>query len=262
MRTLLAGIFSFLSLSFSAAQNVVETPSFEKKVFQMGNEQMPYALLLPRDYDASKQYPLVLFLHGAGERGADNEKQLVHGADLFTTPLFRKKYPAIVLIPQCAQEDYWSNVKKEVAQDGWPNFSFYKKGTPTKAMLLLEGLLDKVLESYSLDENRLYVGGLSMGGMGTFELVKRNPKMFAAAFPICGGAAPKTIRKYKRPAWWVFHGNADPVVPSIFSTQMVKKFKKRGFDVRYTLYQGIGHNSWDLAFKEPGLFPWLFSNSK
>tara|TARA_B110000977_G_C11087926_1_gene495503 strand:- start:1592 stop:2380 length:789 start_codon:yes stop_codon:yes gene_type:complete len=262
MKTLLTVIFSFLSLGFMLAQSAVQATSFKKKTFQMGADQMPYGILLPEAYDASKSYPLLLFLHGAGERGADNESQLTHGASLFTADSFRKKYPAIVLMPQCAAGDYWSNVKKEVAQVGLPDFSFYKKGAPTKAMLLLEGLLEEVLQNYSLDKNRLYVGGLSMGGMGTFELVKRNPKLFAAAFPICGGAAPKNIRKYKRPSWWVFHGNADPVVPASFSTQMVKKFKKRSFDVRYTLYEGVGHNSWDLAFKEPGLFPWLFSNTK
>jgi predicted peptidase len=262
MKTLLTLIFLFLSLGLVVAQTAVQSTSFEKKTFQMGTDQMPYAILLPDDYDASKSYPLLLFLHGAGERGADNESQLTHGAYLFTTKAFRKKFPAIVLMPQCAVYYYWSNVKKEVPQGGMPNFSFYKKGAPTKAMILLEGLLDEVIQNYSLDKNRLYVGGLSMGGMGTFELIKRNPRLFAAAFPICGGAAPKTLRKYKRPSWWVFHGNADPVVPASFSTQMVKKFKKRGFDVRYTLYEGVGHNSWDLAFKEPGLFPWLFSNTK
>ena len=80
-------------------------------------------------------------------------------------------------------------------------------------------------------------------GMGTFELVKRNPKLFAAAFPICGGASPRAIRKYKRPSWWVFHGNADPVVPADFSTQMVKRFKKRGFEVRYDVIIEIGQGS-------------------
>ena len=262
MKKVITVLLIVLSWGFVAAQDTSETPSYEKRVFHMGEDEMPYAILLPENYDASKSYPLLLFLHGAGERGSDNERQLIHGASLFTAQSFRKKYPAIVLIPQCGSSDYWSNVKKEVTQGGLPDFSFYKKGAPTKAMLLLEGLLDEVLQNYSLDKNRLYVGGLSMGGMGTFELVKRNPKMFAAAFPICGGASPKAIRKYKRPSWWVFHGNADPVVPADFSTQIVKRFKKRGYDVRYTLYEGVGHNSWDLAFKEPGLFPWLFSNTK
>lgn len=262
MKTVLTVLLIVLSLGFMAAQSSPIIPSYEKKVFYMEEDEMPYAILLPENYDVSKSYPLLLFLHGAGERGSDNERQLIHGASLFTAQSFREKYPAVILIPQCGSGDYWSNVKKDVAQDGLPDFSFYKKGAPTKAMLLLEGLLDEVIQSYSLDKNRLYVGGLSMGGMGTFELVKRNPKLFAAAFPICGGALPKAIRKYKRLSWWVFHGNEDPVVPADFSTQMVKRFKKRGLDVRYTLYEGVGHNSWDEAFKEPGLFPWLFSNTK
>lgn len=108
----------------------------------------------------------------------------------------------------------------------------------------------------------MYVGGLSMGGFGTFELVRRNPKLFAAAFPICGGANPITAKKMKHLDWWVFHGEADKVVPPRYSTQMVDAMKKDGLSVKYSLYPGVGHNSWDNAFAEPELLPWLFSKSK
>lgn len=244
------------------AQSQPNSPSFEKKIFLSDQGSLPYAILMPENYDPEKKYPLVLFLHGAGERGDDNELQLVHGSSLFTSASFRAKYPAIVVFPQCAKEDYWSNVKKEAPEAGGVQFSFYKRGKPTTAMKLLEGLLETLSVSYSLDPDRYYVGGLSMGGMGTFELVKRNPRMFAAAFPICGGAAPKRMRRFKKTAWWVFHGAADPVVPYEFSSEMVKGLERVGAKVRFSLYQGVGHNSWDNAFSEAALFPWLFAQSK
>jgi len=252
-----------MCVSFSGyAQYKEPIVSYDKKEFVNDQGSMPYAILLPENYDPSKKYPMLLFLHGAGERGNDNELQLLHGSDLFTSASFRKNYPAIVVFPQCEKGDYWSNVKKETTLDGGATFIFYKGGKPTKAMALVQNLLDELLDDYPVDKDRLYVGGLSMGGMGTFEIVRRNPRLFAAAFPICGGATPKRFRKYKRPAWWVFHGLADPVVPYQFSTEMVKGLEKVRVQPRYSLYQGVGHNSWDNAFKEASLFPWLFSQSK
>lgn len=261
IRNFFLGCLLFVGLLVQA-QSQPNTISFDKKVYLSEQGSLPFAILLPENFDPEKAYPLVLFLHGAGERGHDNDLQLVHGSSLFTSASFRAEYPAIVVFPQCAQDDYWSNVKKEQPENGGLGFSFYKRGKPTTAMNLLEGLIDYLSVNYRLDPNRYYVGGLSMGGMGTFELVKRNPRMFAAAFPICGGAAPKRMRRYKRPAWWVFHGAADPVVPYEFSSEMVKGLERVGAKVRYSLYQGVGHNSWDNAFGEAALFPWLFAQSK
>jgi len=224
---------------------------------------MPYRLLLPENYNPAKKYPLILFLHGAGERGSDNELQLVHGAKLFLRDSIRKNYPAIVVFPQCPASSYWSNVqfktdtvlKKRIMQ-------FSVNGEPTIAMKLLINLLDKLKNEIKIDKRRIYAGGLSMGGMGSFELVSRKPKLFAAAFPICGGANPAIAKKLKQPAWWIFHGLKDNVVDPELSKQMAEALKRIGADVRLTLYPDANHNSWDTAFAEKDLFLWLFSKSK
>jgi predicted peptidase len=236
---------------------------YEKHWMIKGNDSLPYRLLLPENYDASRKYPLILFLHGSGERGNDNEAQLTHGWRLFLRDSIRKSYPAIVVFPQCAANSYWSNV--EIVYDSVSKsrtFNFSEDGPPTVAMKMVLKLLDELNNTYRLDKKQLYVGGLSMGGMGTFELVRRKPKMFAAAFPICGGAAPATAKKLKRVNWWIFHGLKDNVVSPAFSQHMADALKAKGANVRLTLYPNASHNSWDSAFAEKDLLPWLFSNKK
>ena len=226
-------------------------------------DTLRYRLLLPRNYDASKKYPLVLFLHGAGERGSNNESQLVHGSKLFLRDSVRENYPAIVVFPQCPKSSYWSNV--QIVTDSTTkkrSFHFQEGGKPTFAMKMLLELLDELEDRYKLDKDRIYVGGLSMGGMGTYELVRRKPKLFAAAFAICGGANPETAKKLRRPSWWIFHGLKDDVVPPHFSEQMAAAIKAKGGEVKLTLYPNANHNSWDPAFAEKELLPWLFSHKK
>lgn len=234
---------------------------FEKKAFTQGSGVLPYRLLLPKDYDAKKKYPVILFLHGSGERGTDNEKQLTHGAGLFLRDSIRDSYPAIVVFPQCAEKSSWARIKVD-GEWGNRTFTFYKKGQPTQEMLLLEGLIKELKGTFSIKKNQMIVGGLSMGGFGTFELVNRNPGMFSAAFPICGGANPKIAGRLTKTDWWVFHGGADDVVPPQYSTQMVEALKAKKAKVRYSLYPAVKHNSWDYAFKESELVPWLFSKSR
>ncbi len=139
---------------------------------------------------------------------------------------------------------------------------FAVNGKPTIAMKLLISLLEKLEHEYKLDKQKIYLGGLSMGGMGSFELVSRKPELFSAVFPICGGANPAIAKKLKEPAWWIFHGLKDNVVDPDLSKQMAGALKKVGADVRLTLYPDANHNSWDAAFAEKDLFPWLFSNHK
>lgn len=235
--------------------------AFEKRVFSQENDFLPYRILLPKDYDPDKKYPLLLFLHGSGERGNDNEKQLTHGAELFLRDSIRDKYPAIVVFPQCAEKSSWARIR---IQGEWENrsFVFYKKAEPTKEMVLLEGLIAELKIRYGINKNQMYVGGLSMGGFGTFELVNRNPGMFSAAFPICGGANPNIAGRLKKVDWWVFHGGADDVVPPRYSTQMVEALRAKRVNVKYSLYPAVKHNSWDYAFKEPTLIPWIFSKPR
>ncbi len=233
---------------------------YEKKMFIVKKDTLPYRLLLPKNYDPNKSYPLILMLHGAGERGNDNEKQLVHGSKLFLDEKNRDQYPAFVLFPQCPENDYWSNVSAKTSADGKRTFEFQNGGSPTKAMVLVQAMLKEFIKTHIINADQIYVGGLSMGGMGTFEIVNRNPALFAAAFPICGGANPEIATNLKPTDWWVFHGGSDSVVPVEFSQNMVAALNRVGAKVRFSYYPDVDHNSWDNAFAEPQLLPWLFSH--
>jgi predicted peptidase len=179
---------------------------------------------------------------------------------LFLREDIRNQFPAIVVFPQCSKNSFWSNVQfKYDTVTKQRKFEFQKGGEPTVAMKMLLGLLDELKNKYKLDSKRYYVGGLSMGGMGTFELVNRKPKMFAAAFPICGGANTATAKKLAKTNWWIFHGVKDNVVPVQLSQEMADALKANKASVKLTLYPNADHNSWDPAFAEAGLMPWLFS---
>lgn len=248
-------------IAFATLAQVKE--KFQAKTFSSGSIQLPYRILYPKNFDTAQRYPLVLFLHGAGERGSDNQKQLVHGAKLFAADSVMENYPAIVVFPQCPAISYWANIVDQKQPDGSRTFDFPARSKPTPAMSAVMQLIDSLVRLSYVDRNRIYVGGLSMGGMGTFELLARRPKVFAAAFPICGGGNPKNAKRYaRRVNIWVFHGEADNVVPLYHSWRMVDAIKKANGDVRFTVYPGVGHNSWDNAFAEPELLPWLFSNRK
>ncbi|MGN6166031.1 MAG: alpha/beta hydrolase-fold protein [Flavisolibacter sp.] len=252
-----------LFLCISTVMKAQDTSLYERHLYIEKGDTLPYRLLLPKDYDASKKYPLILFLHGSGERGNDNELQLVHGADLFLRDSIRNNYKAIVVFPQCGLNSYWSNVK--IVTDSIQKtrvFNFQSEGEPTIAMKLLLSLLNELPKKYKLDKDRIYVGGLSMGGMGTFEIVHRKPKLFAAAFPICGGANAAIADDLKNAAWWIFHGLKDNVVDPVYSRVMAAALKGEGADVKLTLYPDANHNSWDSAFAERDLMPWLFSKHK
>ncbi|MCL1675718.1 carboxylesterase family protein [Elizabethkingia meningoseptica] len=235
---------------------------FKKFKFTQDEQAMPYRILLPKNYDPGKSYPLVMFLHGRGESGADNEKQLTHGAQLFLNENNRDNFPAIVVFPQCPENSYWSNVQMIYDEQGKRTFYFTNGGAQTKAMTLLSGLLGNLQQQYKIKQDQIYIMGLSMGGMGTFELVNRMPNVFAGAIAICGGADPSTVSNLKDTGWWVFHGGKDDVVPSRFSDSMVKTMRAKGVKVKYTFYPEANHNSWDSAFAEPDLLKWLFSQHR
>lgn len=258
-------VFTSLTILFSCSLALAQdTASFEKKEHYYKQGKLGYRVLYPENFDPSKKYPLVYFLHGAGERGTDNEKQLVHGSKLFLDAQNRSDCPAIIVFPQCPPNDYWANVSREVnTETGKRDFIFAKKGKPTKAMQGAISLIDSLVALSHVDKSRVYVSGLSMGGMGTFELVNRKPDTFAAAMPICGGDNPKSAKSYaKKLPFWVFHGAKDNVVPPVYSQQMVDALKAKGGTVKFSLYPDANHNSWDSAFAEPEFLSWLFSQSK
>ena len=251
---LLIILFLFSLTAFSQDKNL-----FQKKEFIQNGDTLPVRIMYPKDFDPTKKYPLVLFLHGRGESGNDNESQLIHGSSLFINN--RADFPAIVIFPQCAKDSYWANVNIQTDEKGKRHFFFRKGGKPTKAMRLLTSYLQELKNDDHIDQNRMYLAGLSMGGMGTFELLRRDRKTFAAAFAICGGDNVKNVKKYKKVPLWIFHGGKDDVVIPKYSIDIVQELKKRGAQPKFTFYPDANHNSWDPAFNEPGLLEWLFSHS-
>jgi predicted peptidase len=227
--------------------------------FMRKGKTLPYQVMFPEGYDSKRAYPLLLFLHGAGERGNDNQMQLTHGKQ-FLTDNFFAKYPAIVIAPQCPQDSYWANVERHQVGDGI-TFDFNTGEDKTDAMQLVTLLLANWLHSGKIDRTRVYVGGLSMGGMGTLELLWRMPNTFAAAFAICGGTNLDKLPVYAaNTAVWLFHGDADSVVPVGNSRSITRQLEKLAGEVRYTEYKGVNHNSWDSVFVEKDLPSWIFSH--
>jgi len=255
-------MYAVAGICFSCCLRAQPLNEYQRSWFIQSGDTLPYRILFPENYDASKEYPLIVFLHGRGESGRDNQKQLQHGAGLFLTDSVRRNHPAIVVFPQCAADDYWSNVHTISDEKGKRDFYFVKEGPPSRSMELLLGFLENLFVRYKIKASQVYAMGLSMGGMGVFELVRRRPALFAAAIPICGGANPATAAALRHVKWWVFHGAQDDVVDPVFSETMVKALLQQKATVRFTLYPEAKHNSWDAAFAEAGLLDWLFAQHK
>lgn len=260
MKTLRRVSLLALSLLLVLTAFAGDKVSFLKKQFTAKNGQvLNYRVLFPLDYDPAKRYPLLLFLHGAGERGIDNEAQLKHGGDMLASYENQKAYPAIILVPQCPPDpDWWLTSVRSA--DGDRNFPANAPISPSLAAV--KQLLDSYIAKGIVDTKRIYVTGLSMGGMGTFDLVCRYPNLFAAAAPICGGANLSRLANFKgKTAFSVYHGAVDGVVDVQFSRDAVETLRKAGVEVRYKEYPGVNHNSWDNAFAEPDFLGWFFSHS-
>lgn len=223
-----------------------ELPPFKKFTHSTATDTLPYGLLEPVKVNTGEKYPLVIFLHGAGERGKDNEQHLKHIKILYSYNVL-DKYPSFVLAPQCPKKQTWSDLMY-----GKP-FS----DTPTSPMAMLIEVLDKVMDEYPIDPSRIYVTGVSMGGFGTWDLITRFPNRFAAAVPICGGGDDRVAERIKHVPVWVFHGADDDVVPPRLSRKMVAALQNAGASPGYTEFPGIKHGSWWQAYREPYLMPWL-----
>ncbi len=255
-------------LIFSLSCVVVQLKSqdfslYEKQIFIQGKDSLRCRILTPLNFSSGKKYPLVVFLHGAGERGNDNESQLKWGGYLFLDSVKRVKFPAIVVFPQCPADSTWSNLTRGNATDSLGGFSSHADRPTRKPMQLMLSFIDTLVKNGSADKDRIYIGGLSLGGFGTFEALWRRPDLFSAAFPICGGGIPGQVKLYAdRLPIWVFHGDKDLAVPVANSRIMVKALTLHKARVKYTEYPGVGHDSWINVFVEPGLLPWLFAQKK
>lgn len=255
MKKLVLFLALFISVLSLSAQ-------FEKASIMVNGNNLPYRIMFPENYDEAKQYPLLVFLHGAGERGNDNEKQLTHGKQFLIDNFHTGANQAIVIAPQCPENSYWANSVRHQIGDKI-TFKIGAADEPTQTMKTLMFLIQDWVSSGKVDTSRVYIGGLSMGGMGTLELLWRMPQTFAAAFPICGGGDLNKLPVYaKNTAVWLFHGDIDGVVPVENSRNIYNRLKELGGDVEYTEYKGVNHNSWDNAFQEKTLGSWLFSHKK
>jgi predicted peptidase len=235
---------------------------FEKKIFiSSKGDTIPYRILYPENYNKTKKYPLVLFLHGGGEKGRDNEKQLLHGVKVFLDAENRKKFPCIVIAPQCMPDDSWTSSKTD--QTVTPPVRDFNYTYPiTKSLDAVQELVYDVIKKESVQKTGVYVTGLSMGAMATYEIVARNPGLFVAAAAICGGGDPNFYnKKTAGTKFWIFHGDADDVVDVKYSRIMNEKLKELKANVKYTEYPGVNHNSWDTAYAEPDLLPWMFTKN-
>ena len=233
---------------------------YEKKVYvTVSGDSLNYRLLRPEVEQEGEKYPLVLFLHGAGERGSDNEKQLFHGSQMWLNPVNRENYPAFILFPQCPESGYWAYTER-------PS-SFEPDKMPcdfpiSNVSVILKELLDTYLAMPQVDKQRIYIMGLSMGAMGTFDLTIRYPELFAAAIPICGTVNASRLKAAKDVKFRIFHGDVDNVVPVNGSRQAYKVLKAAGADVEYIEYPGVGQLSWNQAFNQSDFMGWLFSQKK
>jgi predicted peptidase len=199
-----------------------------------------YVIFVPADYKGDKPYPVILFLHGAGETGTDGTKQTKTGIG----PAIRKQektFPCIVVFPQ-SQKRSW----RADSEDG------------KRALAILE----EVKKDYKVDDKRIYLTGLSMGGFGTWSMAAAHPDKWAAIVPICGSGSPATAEKIKDIPCWCFHGDADTAVKVEGSRNMIKALEAAGAKPKYSEYPGVGHNSWDKAYGTKELWEWLLMQQK
>jgi predicted peptidase len=244
-----------LSLFFGMVLQAQDTSLFRRCDFSREGFHLPYRLLTPQPIAKGKQYPLVIFLHGAGERGDDNAKQLIHGAKIFTKPFYRKHYPCFVLAPQCPEEQKWVDTDWKGDKQIFPE-------TPTVPMKVLIALIDSFIKANNVDTSRIYVTGLSMGGFGTWDLAYRMNTRIAAVVPICGGGDEDKAEMIKSIPAWAFHGDKDPLVKPFRSANMVNAINKAGGKARLTMYRNAGHDSWTRTYDNPEVIKWMFSQKR
>jgi predicted peptidase len=243
------GIFAVFTLN-------AQTDRFSKNQYISNGDTLNYRMLFP-DADTLRKYPLVIFLHGSGERGNDNEAQLKWGVQNFATDKNMVEHAALVIAPQCPNGVSWSNVKRT------PNSTTMElQSTPSKPMQLLIELIKQTISKMPVDTNRIYITGLSMGGFGTFDAIERYPNLFAAAVPVCGGGDVSKASTIAHIPMWIFAGAEDPAVNVNNSVEMNGALMKAGAHPGLTIYPETGHFSWLAAYSDEHMMEWLFRQHK
>jgi predicted peptidase len=233
-----AALGSLLASPASAQEKVT---GFLDKTVSAGGTTMSYVVYVPRDYTPDRKWPVILFLHGSGERGTDGLKQSQVGLG-GAVRLYPERYPAIVVMPQCAPNQRWSDTQADLAMQA----------------------LDRTVQEYHGDPDRLYLTGLSMGGAGSWYLGTRYPEKFAAVVSLCGGGdIPAIAEKLAKKPVWVFVGDQDRPQTVEFCRNVAEALKSAGSTtVKLTVYPGVPHNCWDKAYAEKDLTDWLFAQKK
>ncbi len=257
MKRLASIIFLALVLAVSAvlsasAADVREI--FKKESFGYEGTELPYRIYIPEGTGKAGEYPLVLFLHGAGERGIDNEAQLKNVLQVLFDREDGLMEQAVVIAPQCPEGEQWVDTP-------WENGNYSVADVPESNELEAAfALVSEVADKYSCDPSRIYVMGISMGGFGTWDLMMRHPGFFAAGIPICGGADPRMAEIFVKTPVFTFHGSGDETVPFAGTAEMVRAIEDLGSRVvNFISYKGEGHCIWDKAAAEEGLMEWFFS---
>ena len=244
----------FASASLLPAQDIKQ--QFEAKIFQDGDFALNYRIKVPPNIKQGDKVPLILFLHGAGERGNDNAIQLRHGIPSINSYIQRKAIPAIVIAPQCPSGMKWVDVP-------WNDEEHTMPPTPSKPMHAVRALMEQTLAEMPVDQSRIYISGISMGGFGTWDYLQRNPELFAAGLPICGGGDTAEAAKLVNIPIWTFHGDQDTSVKTRRSRDMSQAIKDAGGSlIKYTEYPGVGHDSWTQTYANDEVLDWLFAQKK
>ncbi len=207
-----------------------------------------YRLLRPIDHDDDVPMPLLVFLHGMGERGSDNSSQLDYLPTWMCSPSWRERFKCYVLAVQCPDDEIW--------------VGSWEGGGTSRALHAVEHAIEDLIEVERIDPSRVFLTGLSMGGYGSWALAAHRPDLFAAVVPICGGGDPSTVQRLRDLPIWVFHGTNDGVVSESESMEMVDAMRSAGIQVGYTRLQGVGHDSWTDAYLNEGAVNWLFSQQR
>lgn len=250
-----------------------ETGTFKYQTYQKNGGKLPYRVMYPNEYDGNKKFPILFFLHGAGERGDNNEKQLTHGSSLFKDLTDKTKnpinpYPAIVVFPQCAKKDWWANNNKNapkypVLPDGFPRFTDEFLDSVHPSMGRLELLIDSLVKTNTVQTEKIYIIGMSMGGMGTAQILAKQPNRFAAAVVIAGIANTNKIfsENLAQTPTTIYHGLKDDVVSSCHSDDYFALIDKGNDRNRLIQFPNVNHLSWNQAFAQQDFLAWVFSHT-
>jgi len=226
-----------------------QTDRFSKETFKNEKGELNYRFLEP-DANPNRKLPLIIFLHGSGERGNDNESQLKWGVQQFATDENLKRFPAFVAAPQCPKEGQWSS------------YGGVFQSKPTPPLDLVRDLISALVEKHPIDQKRIYITGLSMGGFGTFDALARYPELFAAAVPVCGSGDPATVERFSHVPIWIYTGAEDEAVRPERTIKMFNALMEAGAKPGFTQLPEVGHFSWIAGYSDELLIEWLFRQRK